>query len=50
MCRMWESIRQGVRWKPRERFALAARAVNLQNVEKIHVSLDPLNANNNSLR
>lgn len=50
MCRMWESIRYGVRWKPKERFSLAARALNLKDVSSVHISMDPFHSETNSLR
>ena len=47
---MWERIRYGVRWKPIERFALAARALNLKDVNSVHISFDPFHPSTNSLR
>lgn len=50
MCRMWERIRCGVRWRPRERAALAARALDLRKVKSVDISLDPFHPGNTSLR
>lgn len=50
MCQMWLKIRQGVRWKPREQFSLACKALDLKNVKTIEVSLDPFNPKNESIR
>uniref|UniRef100_A0A7E4VAZ7 Large ribosomal subunit protein mL53 n=1 Tax=Panagrellus redivivus TaxID=6233 RepID=A0A7E4VAZ7_PANRE len=50
MCRMWQSIRAGVRWRPVERFALSVRAINLKDVNSVHISLDPFHHDTNSLR
>lgn len=41
MCKMWERIRFGARWRTGERTALAMRGVDLKNVELIHFSFDP---------
>ncbi|VDK17310.1 unnamed protein product [Anisakis simplex] len=41
MCKMWEKIRYGVRWKPSERLALANRGLDLRNVKSISISMDP---------
>ncbi|PAV59403.1 hypothetical protein WR25_03528 [Diploscapter pachys] len=50
MCKMWEKIRYGVRWKPRERFALACRSLNLKSVKSVDISFDPLRPGNESIR
>uniref|UniRef100_A0AC35UE39 L51_S25_CI-B8 domain-containing protein n=1 Tax=Rhabditophanes sp. KR3021 TaxID=114890 RepID=A0AC35UE39_9BILA len=50
MCQMWQKIRYGVRWLPREQLALACRAMNFKEVKNIKISLDPYHAKNNSLR
>ncbi|CAD6192206.1 unnamed protein product [Caenorhabditis auriculariae] len=50
MCQMWQKIRYGVRWNPAERLALATRALNLQKVKNIDISLDPLHHDNLSIR
>lgn len=50
MCKMWERIRLGVRWKPEERFALACRGMNLKNVSTIKISIDPFYPGNGSIR
>uniref|UniRef100_A0A0N5AMD8 L51_S25_CI-B8 domain-containing protein n=1 Tax=Syphacia muris TaxID=451379 RepID=A0A0N5AMD8_9BILA len=47
---MWQRIRHGVRWIPRERFALAARAVDMKDVKSVLISLDPFHPGNQSLR
>ncbi|KAK6037956.1 hypothetical protein COOONC_24539, partial [Cooperia oncophora] len=41
MCQMWQRIRYGVRWKPAERLALAARALDMKSVKSVDISLDP---------
>ncbi|KAK0426448.1 hypothetical protein QR680_009715 [Steinernema hermaphroditum] len=50
MCKMWEKIRYGVRWKPTERLALANRALNLKDVKSIDFSFDPFHTGNRSIR
>nr|CDJ88860.1 ATPase domain containing protein [Haemonchus contortus] len=50
MCQMWQRIRYGVRWKPAERFALAARALDLKRVKSVDISLDPFHSGNESIR
>lgn len=47
---MWNEIRFGVRWRMRERMALAARGVNLENVKSVKISLDPFHEDTHSLR
>lgn len=50
MCKMWEKIRFGVRWRVGERTALAMRGVDLKNVQSIHFSFDPFHPGCGSLR
>ncbi|GMT13397.1 hypothetical protein PFISCL1PPCAC_4694 [Pristionchus fissidentatus] len=50
MCQMWQKIRYGVRWNPGERLALGIRAIDLQKVKSIDISMDPLHEENHSIR
>ncbi|KAK6059786.1 hypothetical protein COOONC_02561 [Cooperia oncophora] len=50
MCQMWQRIRYGVRWKPAERLALAARALDMKSVKSVDISLDPLHNGTASIR
>ncbi|CAO4363830.1 unnamed protein product [Caenorhabditis nigoni] len=50
MSQLWSKIRYGVRWNPAERLALATRALNLQKVKSIDISMDPLHHDNLSIR
>lgn len=50
MCQMWQKIRYGVRWNPAEKLALATRALNLQKVKTVDISIDPLHPGNQSIR
>ncbi|CAI2325770.1 unnamed protein product [Caenorhabditis sp. 36 PRJEB53466] len=50
MSQLWTKIRYGVRWNPAERLALATRALNLEKVKTIDISMDPLHADNLSIR
>lgn len=47
---MWQRIRSGVRWRPKERFALAVRAMNMKDVKTIFLSFDPFRPGSGSLR
>lgn len=47
---MWQRIRYGVRWKPKERLALAVRALDLKSVKSIDISIDPFHQGNYSIR
>uniref|UniRef100_A0A0N4ZXE6 Large ribosomal subunit protein mL53 n=1 Tax=Parastrongyloides trichosuri TaxID=131310 RepID=A0A0N4ZXE6_PARTI len=50
MCQMWQKIRQGVRYVPKEEFAKACKEMDFTNVKSIKISLDPFHKQNNSLR
>ncbi|KAK5969346.1 Mitochondrial Ribosomal Protein Large [Trichostrongylus colubriformis] len=50
MCQMWQRIRYGVRWKPKERLDLAIRALDLKSVKSVEISLDPFHSGNRSIR
>lgn len=47
---MWEHIRRGVRWIPRERYALAVRGLDLKPVKTLKISLDPFYKDTLALR
>ncbi|MFH4980765.1 hypothetical protein AB6A40_007474 [Gnathostoma spinigerum] len=50
MCKMWERIRYGVKWRPNERLALAFRGLNMETVDSVKFSFDPFFDGNRSLR
>ncbi|KAI1714169.1 Mitochondrial Ribosomal Protein, Large [Ditylenchus destructor] len=50
MCYMWGKIQYAARWNPETRLKAAARAINLAQVKKIVISLDPFYKGNTSLR
>ncbi|GMR35563.1 hypothetical protein PMAYCL1PPCAC_05758 [Pristionchus mayeri] len=50
MCQMWQKIRYGVKWNQAERLALGVRAIDLQKVKSIDISMDPLYEGNQSIR
>ncbi|KAI6198102.1 hypothetical protein M3Y94_01305100 [Aphelenchoides besseyi] len=47
---MWTHIRQSLRWNLTERFAVAARGLDLTTVSSIRVSLDPFHKDTESVR
>lgn len=47
---MWQLIRQGVRWRPRERYALAMRGLDLAKVKSVKISFDPFYEDNAAIR
>ncbi|CAJ0960185.1 unnamed protein product, partial [Mesorhabditis belari] len=50
MCQMWQRIRYGVRWVPRERFALACRGLNLAKVKTVDITFDPFHPSTRAIR
>ncbi|CAJ0576488.1 unnamed protein product, partial [Mesorhabditis spiculigera] len=50
MCYMWQQIRQGVRWNPSERFALACRGLDLKKVKSVEIAFDPCHPDTSALR
>lgn len=47
---MWQHIRQGVRWRMRERYGLAVRGLDLAKVKSVKISLDPFYKDNLAIR
>ncbi|VDN07220.1 unnamed protein product [Thelazia callipaeda] len=50
MCKMWERIQFGAKWRLGERTALAMRGIDLNNVKSIQFSFDPFDRSSHSLR